>query len=179
MWGHSTLFSSSIISGSPNWLTRFHYFISIHHCFHSKKMAIAQSFIIYAVISFLVHSLTPYSYILWLVKVFFLLLLLYFWLPYCFLMGIRFSKSCVFIFYIVFSFSFCLFQTFVIHRNYLIEKKHGTKTIPVFLPADGEASWLLLPSLISLLSCGTVQPEKTYSCTLKVTGQVWESQKKG
>ena len=36
--------------------------------------------------------------------------------------------------------------------------KHGTKTTPVFLTADGEASWLLLPSLVSLLSGGTVQP---------------------
>ena len=38
-------------------------------------------------------------------------------------MGISFSSSCVFIFYIVFSFSFCLLQTFVIRGNYLIEKK--------------------------------------------------------
>ena len=29
--------------------------------------------------------------------------------------------------------------------------QHGTKTTPVFLLADGEASWSLLPSLISLL----------------------------
>ena len=57
-------------------------------------------------------------------------------------------------------------------------REHGTKTTPVFLPADGEASWLLLPSLVSLLSGGTVQPENTYSCILKVTGQVWESQKR-
>ena len=49
---------------------------------------------------------------------------------------------------------------------------HGTKTNPVFLPADGEASWLLLPSSVSLLSGGTMQPENTYSCILKVTGQV-------
>ena len=28
-------------------------------------------------------------------------------------------------------------------------REHGTKTIPVFLPADGEASWLLLPSSVS------------------------------
>ena len=55
--------------------------------------------------------------------------------------------------------------------------KHGTKTTPVFLPAGGEASWLLLPVSVSLLSRGTVQPENTYSCILKVTGQVWESQK--
>ena len=50
--------------------------------------------------------------------------------------------------------------------------KHGTKTTPVLLPADGEASWLLLPSLVSLLSGSTVQPENTYSRILKVTGQV-------
>ena len=37
--------------------------------------------------------------------------------------------------------------------------EHGTKTTPVFLPADGELSWLLLPSSTSLLSGGTVQPE--------------------
>ena len=55
---------------------------------------------------------------------------------------------------------------------------HGTKTIPLFLPADGEASWLLLPSLVSLLSGSTVQPENTYSYILNVTGQVWESQKR-
>ena len=55
--------------------------------------------------------------------------------------------------------------------------EHGTKTTPVFLPADGEASWLLLPSSVSLLSGGTVQPKNTYSCMLKVTDQFWESQK--
>ena len=54
----------------------------------------------------------------------------------------------------------------------LCANKHDTKTTPVFLPADGEASWLLLPSSVSLLSGGTVQPENTYSCILKVTGQV-------
>ena len=50
--------------------------------------------------------------------------------------------------------------------------KYGTKTTSVFLPADGEASWLLLPSLVSLLSGGTAQPENTYSRTLKVTDEV-------
>ena len=50
--------------------------------------------------------------------------------------------------------------------------EHGTKTIQVFLPADGEVSWSLLSSLVSLLSGGTVEPENTYSCILKVTGQV-------
>ena len=47
--------------------------------------------------------------------------------------------------------------------------QHGTKNIPIFLPADGEASWLLLPSSVSLLSGGTVQPENTYSHIIKVT----------
>ena len=41
--------------------------------------------------------------------------------------------------------------------------EHGTKTTPVFLPNDGEAFWSLLPSFVSLLSGGTVQPGKTYS----------------
>ena len=56
-------------------------------------------------------------------------------------------------------------------------REHGTKTTPVFLLADVEASCLLVPSSISLLSGGTVQPENTYSCILKETDQVWESQK--
>ena len=43
---------------------------------------------------------------------------------------------------------------------------------PVFLPADGEASWSLLSSSVSLLSGGTVQPENPYFVILKVTGQV-------
>ena len=51
-------------------------------------------------------------------------------------------------------------------------RKHGTKTTPIFLPTDGEASWLLIPTLVSLLSGSTVQPENTYSRILKVTGQV-------
>ena len=51
-------------------------------------------------------------------------------------------------------------------------QEHGTKTTPVFLLADGEASWWLLPRPVCLLSDGTVQSENTYSCTLKVTGQV-------
>ena len=49
--------------------------------------------------------------------------------------------------------------------------EHGTKITPVFLPADGEASWSLLPSSVSLISDSTVQPENTYSRILKVTGQ--------
>ena len=54
--------------------------------------------------------------------------------------------------------------------------KQDTKTTLVFLPADGEASWSLLPSLVSLLSGSTVQPENIYSNILKVTDQVLESQ---
>ena len=57
-------------------------------------------------------------------------------------------------------------------------REHGTKTTPVFLSADGEASWSLLPSSVSLLSGGTVEPENTYFSILKVTGQVSESQKR-
>ena len=53
--------------------------------------------------------------------------------------------------------------------------EHGTKTILVFLPADGKASWSLLQSSVSLLSGSTVQPENIYSCILEVTGQVCES----
>ena len=51
-------------------------------------------------------------------------------------------------------------------------RKHGTKITLTFYPADEEVSWSLLPSSVSLLSGGTVQPENTYSCILKVTGQV-------
>ena len=51
-------------------------------------------------------------------------------------------------------------------------REHGSKTTPVFLPADGEAPWSLLPSLVSLLSGSTLQPENTYSSILKVAGQV-------
>ena len=48
-------------------------------------------------------------------------------------------------------------------------RENSTKTAPVFLAADREAHWSLLPSLVSLLPYGTVQPENTYSCILKVT----------
>ena len=54
-------------------------------------------------------------------------------------------------------------------------REHATTTTPVFLPAVEEASWLLFPSSVSLLSGGTVQPENTYSRILKVTSQVSES----
>ena len=50
--------------------------------------------------------------------------------------------------------------------------EHGSKTTPVFLPADGEASWSLIPSSVSLLSGGIVQPENTYPRILKVTGHL-------
>ena len=42
---------------------------------------------------------------------------------------------------------------------------------------DGEASWLLLPSLVSLLSGDIIQPENTSSCILKVAVQFREHQK--
>ena len=51
-------------------------------------------------------------------------------------------------------------------------REHGTETTPVFLPADGECSWLLLSNSVSLLPGGTVQPENMYSSILKVTGLV-------
>ena len=57
-------------------------------------------------------------------------------------------------------------------------REHGTKTTPVFLPADGEASWSLLPGSVSLLSGSTAQPENIYFLILKVTGYIWESQEK-
>ena len=56
--------------------------------------------------------------------------------------------------------------------------RNGTKTTLVLLPADEESSRSLLPSMVSLLSGSTVQPESTYSCILKATDQVWESQKR-
>ena len=41
-------------------------------------------------------------------------------------------------------------------------RQDSTKATLVFLPADGEASWSLLPSLVSLLLAGTAQPENTW-----------------
>ena len=55
--------------------------------------------------------------------------------------------------------------------------QQSPKTTSVFLPADREASWLLLSSLVSLLSGGTLRPESTNSCILNVIGQVIEIQK--
>ena len=40
------------------------------------------------------------------------------------------------------------------------------------LPQYGEAPWLLVPSLVSLLSGSTLQPENTYFCMLKMTHPV-------
>ena len=57
-------------------------------------------------------------------------------------------------------------------------REHGTKTTLVFLPADGEASWSLLPSSVSLLSGGTAQLENIYSRILSVTDQAYENQKR-
>ena len=129
MWGHSTLFSSSIISGSPNWLINSHYFISIHLCFHSKENG--NCIILYYIYSdkffnffWCIHwprianegIVSCYCY-----QIFNRLI--------AFLMGIRFSSSCVFIFFIVFSFSFCMLLMFVICGNYLIEKKIYTVQI--------------------------------------------------
>ena len=51
-------------------------------------------------------------------------------------------------------------------------REHGSKTTAVFLLADGEAFWSLLPSSVSLLSGGTVQPKNTYSRIPNVPGQV-------
>ena len=56
--------------------------------------------------------------------------------------------------------------------------KHGTKTTLLVLPADGEPSWSLIPSSVSLLPGSTMQSENIYSCILKVTGQVWECKKR-
>ena len=42
----------------------------------------------------------------------------------------------------------------------------------VFLPVDGDVSWLLLPSLVSLLSSSILQPENTYFYILEVTGNI-------
>ena len=37
MWGYPTLFSASTVSGYQTDWTKSHYFINIHHCFHSKE----------------------------------------------------------------------------------------------------------------------------------------------
>ena len=52
-----------------------------------------------------------------------------------------------------------------------------TQTIRVFLSVNEEASQSLLPSSVLLLPGNTAQPENTYSCIFKVSGQVSESQK--
>ena len=50
----------------------------------------------------------------------------------------------------------------------------------IFLPADGEPSWLLLLSSVSLLSSDTAQSENLYSCISKVSSQyqVWSENAK-
>ena len=117
---------SSIISVPPNWLTKFHYFISIHFIhlslFHSKEKS-HYTILHYewsgkffgALTDPILLYITTHLDIVFVIGIIFLF-------PYCFLMGIRFSSSCVFIFYIVFSFLFCLSQMFVIRGNYLTEK---------------------------------------------------------
>ena len=40
--------------------------------------------------------------------------------------------------------------------------QHSTKSIPIFLPADGEASCFLLPSTDFVASSNTTQPENTF-----------------
>ena len=53
-------------------------------------------------------------------------------------------------------------------------REHGTKTTPVFLPANREPYLSLLPSSVSLLLGGTVQPENTTSVHLPKP--VWTDQ---
>ena len=48
---------------------------------------------------------------------------------------------------------------------------HGNITTTAILPAEEEASWLLLPSSVFSLSGSTFQTESTYFCILKVAGQ--------
>ena len=54
----------------------------------------------------------------------------------------------------------------------------AVENTPVFLLTDGEASWLLLASSVSLLSGSTIHLKNTYSRIFKVTGLVWENQKR-
>ena len=155
MWGHSTLFSSSIIYGSPDWLTNFHCFISIHHCFHSKEnchytilhYTCSYKFFRAFIDPILLHVVTCQGIFFVIVIIFLIALLL--------LMGIRFSSSSMFIFYIVFSFSFCLLQTFVIRGNYLIEKKRQCH------PSSPNAS------LIVCLLCQEIAQRQRCNCLTK------------
>ena len=57
-------------------------------------------------------------------------------------------------------------------------RKHGTKPILVFLTDNEKASWLLLSTLVSLLSSSTVQQENSYSYIIMVTSRS-EKVKKG
>ena len=54
--------------------------------------------------------------------------------------------------------------------------QHGIKIVFVFLPADGEITWLLFSSFVFLLPGSPMQLENTYFCIIKVTGQFLESQ---
>ena len=101
MWG-------TLLQQHNKWFTKLIDEVSLFYqhylCFHSKENGHCK--ILHYICSdkffgaltdpILLHIVTHQG-------IFFLLS--YFWLPYCFLMGIRFSSSCVFIFYIVFSFS--------------------------------------------------------------------------
>ena len=40
--------------------------------------------------------------------------------------------------------------------------EHGSKATSLFLPADGETSWSLFPSLVSFLSGGTMLLENIF-----------------
>ena len=56
--------------------------------------------------------------------------------------------------------------------------EHGTKNTLVFLFTDGEVSWLLLLSSVSLLSGSTIHLKNTYSRIFKVKDRVLENQKR-
>lgn len=47
--------------------------------------------------------------------------------------------------------------------------RHDSKTTPVVLLIEAEVSLSQLPSLVTLLSGGALQPKNTYSCIVKVT----------
>ena len=65
-------------------------------------------------------------------------------------MGIRFGSNCVFIFYVVFSFSFCLLQMSVICGNYSIEKKNAEPTFFSYKMLDESLNQFKHSSNISL-----------------------------
>ena len=61
--------------GSPNWLTKSHYFINIHHCFHSKENGHCTIFHYVWSDKFFVAFTDPHCCISRLIKAFFWLLL--------------------------------------------------------------------------------------------------------